>query len=180
MFKRPWFWVITLVVVIGAVLTATTVIPVKNFVFGRPECSPSAIRQLPKRVVDIVNAQQEQHRIFDSKDLAVRELDANWESVAHVTFMPGYCGFVGNVTQQPVTEEARAGKVGYTSEAVRNDVVKLVRNGQPFQRSGNDICISNTVPTVNAGTSLQMTLSCDRLYEEGTWATPTPQLVEIG
>lgn len=180
MFKRPWLWITGVLVIVAAVLAVITITPLTNLVFGRPQCDVQAIRQLPKEVVATVNAQQDQHRLFGSEDITTRPLNDHWESVAHVTFLPKYCGFVGNVTQQPSTDEGAAGEaLDYPSGSARQDQVKFVRNGKPFVRPGNDICISNTMPTVRVGQGIEMIFSCDRLYEEDTWASSHPQLTEI-
>ncbi len=145
---------------------------------AHPVCTTSATRQLPEAVVSTVTKEVTTHT-FRNNDTTLMQRQANndYTAVAFADFEPKYCGFTGNINLVPRSERAKKGVGDVYPDG--DEVQRLTRDGAIVPDS-NDVCISNTVPSVNRTESgMEMTLYCDRMYPSSTWMQVNPTLVAV-
>lgn len=143
-----------------------------------PTCTTTAAKQLPKSLVDNVNAIEADRNIATpTSDASVtilkeRPLSGGGTAQAFVNFFPGYCGFLGNIGDFGIPD---------TNISDPQDRVILLRHGQQLQADPGGVCVSNTVPTVRTTDNgvIVMTRSCDRLYPNSTWMKTSPALKQL-
>ena len=142
------------------------------------KCDDLAISELPERVVDQVYAAQRHAQIPKGMGPTVmtRPVGGGMEDVAFVDFLPKYCGFIGNINGRPVTDDAAHGRTSPDLKEAQKDRVIMLNAYGSVATYREDVCISNTPPTVRKTDGMVMTIRCDRWYPQATWMQAHPVL----
>lgn len=176
--RKPSTLVAIGVALVATTATVITAVEVSHSAHnaGATQCSPLAVRQLPKMVVDTVNANQRQYKIAalpNATTLARRATTDGSVAEAFSTFDPRYCGYIGNINEFP--RKAAAPSYGKP----HGDKVITLRHGKQYNDSTN-VCIGDTPPVAHRGvTGIRMVFFCDRLYASDTWTQGNPLLNEV-
>lgn len=157
---------IVLVLLVAGVVILIKVPNPLTRAFADNACTVDATRQLPAETVNKVNDERVRHNVPDKpKTILQRKASKHYQAIAFVYFDKYYCGFVGNINDVPISDEAKHGQDGGPDPNLLLDVVHVIKHGIEDNTYDGMRCISDTVPTAwMTDGHIEMQLVCDRSY----------------